>query len=109
MSKSGGAILKVIPPARGGPQEHTGPPPGIGGGPAGFPVKSIISFCFLSSSLPLLITALNLPSALDLVANPRVVFFLLANMVDAWRLKYKYRISSIEMSYFFFFLIVVFI
>jgi hypothetical protein len=83
MSKSGGAVRNVIPPTQGGPQEHTGPPPGIGGGLVGLLVKSTISFCLLVGSLPLLTCSLNLPSALDLVANRRVVFFLFTNMVDA--------------------------
>ena len=80
MSKSGGVVRNVIPPIYGGPQEHTGPPPRIGGGLAGFPVKSRIIFYLLVGSLPLLTFSFNLPPALNLVTNPRVVLFLLPNI-----------------------------
>ncbi|KAE8100352.1 hypothetical protein FH972_018259 [Carpinus fangiana] len=47
MSKSCGAVLNVMPPTLGGPQEHNGPPPRIGGGPS--PIRSTTSFYFLAA------------------------------------------------------------
>jgi hypothetical protein len=77
ISKSGGATLKVIPPARGSPHEYNGPPPGIFGGPAGSPVISITNLPLRLGSLTLPASALKPPEALDLVANPKLLFLVL--------------------------------
>ena len=86
MSKSCRAALNVMPPTLGGPQEHNGPPPGIGSGLARLLVRSTTSFCLLAGSLPLLTCSFSLPYALVLVANPWVVFFLFPKMVDGYKL-----------------------
>jgi hypothetical protein len=62
---------------------YTSPPPRIRGALARFSVKSRIIFYLLVGSLLFLTFSFNLPLAIDLMANPRVVSFLLPNMVDA--------------------------
>jgi hypothetical protein len=81
MSKSCRAALNVMPLTLGGPQEHNGPPPRIGGGPS--PVRSTTTFYFLVGFIPLLTFSLSLPPALVLVANPRVALCFPLKSVDA--------------------------
>jgi hypothetical protein len=93
------ATLKVIPATRGGPQEHTGPPLGIGGSPTGSIVRSSTSFPFLLGSITLQTHAFNLPDILDLVANPRDVFFLVVIVEDACRLKNKFLVITTHLQW----------
>lgn len=64
-----GAILNVIPPDLGGPYEHTGPPPAIGGGPLGLPMRSTTCLTLFLVALPIATSCLNLLVILDLVPS----------------------------------------
>ena len=85
MSKLGRATLKVIPPACGSPQKHSGPPLEIFGGPAGSPMISITNLPLWLGSLTMLASALKPPAALDLMANPMKFLFLVLIVGPACR------------------------